>query len=415
MISPKIIKRQYDSGFEADILLRPKFNQRFFGIIVDFGSSDPQEVAGSAHFLEHKLFAKKDGDISHQFEELGAEVNAFTSFNETMFYCSGVEHNQKLIELLFRIVGEPYFTKENVAKEEPIIQQELAMYQDDPNWAINNSIMEEMFGKSNLGLDVAGTKASIASINVKNLLKVYKENYVSTKMHFIACGDFSDYQVKTIFRLVNKLQKQYFPASKKTKLDHTKAIGKMRDVILPAQSASNLFGVGIYLKNFKKVLSSLDLSQILLEIMLESKLSVISPWFERMKKENLLSNPLQISVNYTRQGSFVTIFGVSEQSQKVIEAIKKELKQLFSNRDRNFAEDFFELQKKEWLAQNVRSLNNLSYLAVETAEESLDNEDSFANLRKLQTMSFDQYLLNCKSLMKDSQICSARLNGKDEK
>ena len=116
MITPKIIKREYKSGFKAEIILKPHFYQRFFGIIIDFGSSDPQKVAGSAHFLEHKLFAKKDGDISSQFEEIGADVNAFTSFNETMFYCSGIEHTPKMIDLLFRLVGEPYFTKQNIAK-----------------------------------------------------------------------------------------------------------------------------------------------------------------------------------------------------------------------------------------------------------------------------------------------------------
>ena len=50
MISPKIIKKQYKSGFSAEIVLNPGYNQRFFGIITDFGSSDTQEVAGSAHF-----------------------------------------------------------------------------------------------------------------------------------------------------------------------------------------------------------------------------------------------------------------------------------------------------------------------------------------------------------------------------
>ena len=120
MISPKKKKKQYKSGFSAEIVLKPGYNQRFFGIITDFGSSDPQEVAGSAHFLEHKLFAKEDGDISQKFEELGADVNAFTSFNETMFYCSGVKNNPQLINLLFRLVGEPYFTAENVKKEIPI-------------------------------------------------------------------------------------------------------------------------------------------------------------------------------------------------------------------------------------------------------------------------------------------------------
>ncbi|MFX7701430.1 hypothetical protein ABTJ88_19615, partial [Acinetobacter baumannii] len=82
---------------------------------------------------------------------------------------------------------------------------------------------------------------------------------------------------------------------------------------------SRAFGLGIRFENFKKVLSSSDLTQILLEIMLESKLSVMSPWFERMRKEGLLANLLQISVNYTRQGDFATIFGVSADSQRIIE------------------------------------------------------------------------------------------------
>ena len=53
MITPKIIKREYKSGFKAEIILKPHFYQRFFGIIIDFGSSDPQKVAGSDHFLGH--------------------------------------------------------------------------------------------------------------------------------------------------------------------------------------------------------------------------------------------------------------------------------------------------------------------------------------------------------------------------
>ena len=103
---------------------------------------------------------KKDGDISHKFEEIGADVNAFTSFNETMFYCSGIDHTPKMIDLLFELVGQPYFTKQNIAKEAPIITQELAMYKNDPIWGLNNAIMTEMFGHSNLGVEVVGTEKS---------------------------------------------------------------------------------------------------------------------------------------------------------------------------------------------------------------------------------------------------------------
>ncbi|CCI87330.1 M16 family metallopeptidase [Lactobacillus gigeriorum] len=413
MISPKIISQKYTSGFMAQIILRPQFNQRFFGIIVDFGSSDPQAIPGSAHFLEHKLFAKKSGDISHRFEELGADVNAMTSFNETMYFCSGVDHNRQLIELLFELVGEPYFTADNVAKEIPIIQQELAMYQDDPNWPISNTLMQELFGNSNLGIDVAGTKESIASINVAALKAVYQRNYYAQNMRFIACGDFNEGQIQYIFRLVGQLQQKYIKVAK-FEQDLTKATGKLRDRMIVNKTNSNVFGLGINLKNFKKVLSSYELSQILLEIMLESKLGIMSPWFEAMKAKHLLANSLQIAVNYTRQGNFATIYGVADHSQAVIEAIKSEIMRPFSKEELPYAKEFFELQKKEWLAQNKRALNNIPYLAMEMAEELLDYEDSSQNLRNLQTMSFSDFLKYSQELLKEYDFCSASFAKKGE-
>lgn len=412
MIIPKIIKREYKSGFKAEVILKPHFYQRFFGIIIDFGSSDPQKVPGSAHFLEHKLFTKKDGDISHKFEEIGADVNAFTSFNETMFYCCGIDHMPKMIDLLFELVGQPYFTKQNIAKEAPIIKQELAMYKNDPIWGINNAIMTEMFGHSNLGVEVVGTEKSIASVNKSNLTDAYSKNYVPAKMQFIACGDFSDNQVKTILRQVGKLQEKYFQAAK-VELDQKEApVGEMKDIVLPVKGNSRAFGIGIRFENFKKVLSSFDLTQILLEIMLESKLSVMGTWFEEMRDKQILTNPLQISVNYTRQGDFTTIFGVSQQADKAIQEIKRELtKPVAKNSEEyHFLEKNFALQKEEWLARTVRIMNDLSSLAIEMIEENLDHENLDLNLKKLQVMGFDEFNQLCKQLMKDSTICSAYLD-----
>ncbi|MCT7831569.1 MAG: insulinase family protein [Lactobacillus crispatus] len=374
MMTPKIIKKEYQSGFKAEIILKPHFYQRFFGIIVDFGSSDPQKVAGSAHFLEHKLFAKKDGDLSTQFEDIGADVNAFTSFNETMFYCSGIEHTPKMIDLLFELVGQPYFTKENIAQEAPIIEQELAMYQDDPTWSVNNAIMHDMF----------------------------------------ACGDFSDNQVQTILRQVGKLQQKYLHGKGKSTAEKQVSFRMLHDQVLPARGNSNSFGLGIRFKNFKKVLLSFDLTQILLEIMLESKLSAMGPWFEEMRKKQLLMDSLQISVNYTRQGDFATIFGVSPQAQEVIAEIKRVLTEPIkkNSAEYRFIRQNFILQKKEWLARTARTSNDLSYLAIELIEENLDHENLTQNIAKLQAMNFDQFYDYCQKIMKDSELCSAYLENK---
>ena len=79
-----------------------------------------------------------------------------------------------------------------------------------------------------------------------------------------------------------------------------------------------------------------------------------------------------------------------------------------------FIKDNFVLQKKEWLARTIRTMNNLSYLAIEMIEESLDHEDLQLNLLKLQTMGFEEFDQICQKLMKDSTICSAYLSSKGE-
>lgn len=203
-----------------------------------------------------------------------------------MFYCSGINYTPKMLDLLFELVGEPYFTKQNIAQEAPIIQQELAMYKSDSIWDINNAIMTAMFDHSNLGTEVVGTEKSINEVTVQSLTKAYQDNYVPNKMQFVACGDFSDNQVQTILRRVGKLQEKYLQnrKAKLSKIETPK--GNLKDQVLPAKSDSNVFGLGIRFENFKKVLSSFDLTQILLEIMLESKLSVMGPWFEEMRKSN---------------------------------------------------------------------------------------------------------------------------------
>ena len=186
-----VTTRDYKSGFRAKVIRRPLFAQKFMGIIVDFGGSDPQKLCGGAHFLEHKLFTKKDGDISQRFEELGASTNAFTTYNETMFYASFTEHWRQVLPLIFELVGTTHFTKSNVAKESKIIAQELAMYQDDPNWQVNYELMQMMFPKTSLAEDLTGTKSSLKKMTPEILQEIYDNNYVSCRMEFVACGGFS--------------------------------------------------------------------------------------------------------------------------------------------------------------------------------------------------------------------------------
>jgi predicted Zn-dependent peptidase len=88
---------------------------------------------GIAHFLEHKMFDNEDGTtIDDMFSKLGADPNAYTSWEETGYVFTCNDNFYESLSLLVRFVMTPYFTKESIEKECGIIDQEIAMCEDDP-------------------------------------------------------------------------------------------------------------------------------------------------------------------------------------------------------------------------------------------------------------------------------------------
>ncbi len=404
-----VTTRDYKSGFRAKVIRRPLFAQKFMGIIVDFGGSDPQKLCGGAHFLEHKLFAKKNGDISQQFEAVGASTNAFTTYNETMFYASFTEHWRQVLPLIFELVGTTYFTKSNVTKEAKIIAQELAMYQDDPNWQVNYELMQMMFPKTNLAEDLTGTKASLKKMTPQILQEIYDNNYVSGRMEFVACGGFSENQTKEVLREVGKLERKYLiskkVAPKKITLVSPK---KQHNTIIDSDLATSRVGIGIRLPNFEKVGLKNSTAQTILEMMLQAKLGVTSPWFEEMQKQGILNSPMELQVSYTTEGNFATIIGASNKPDLFLENTKNQPLEV------PISKEAFVFQKKEALAQTIREFDDLSTVAIEEAEYGLENEDFNTAAHVIQSLSFNEFYTAIDNILAKSDIFTTILKGKEE-
>lgn len=404
-----VTTRDYKSGFRAKVIRRPLFAQKFMGIIVDFGGSDSQKLCGGAHFLEHKLFAKKNGDISQQFEAVGASTNAFTTYNETMFYASFTEHWRQVLPLIFELVGTTYFTKSNVTKEAKIIAQELAMYQDDPNWQVNYELMQMMFPKTNLAEDLTGTKASLKKMTPQILQEIYDNNYVSGRMEFVACGGFSENQTKEVLREVGKLERKYLiskkVAPKKKTLVSPK---KQHNTIIDSDLATSRVGIGIRLPNFEKVGLKNSTAQTILEMMLQAKLGVTSPWFEEMQKQGILNSPMELQVSYTTEGNFATIIGASNKPDLFLENTKNQLLEV------PISKEAFVFQKKEALAQTIREFDDLSTVAIEEAEYGLENEDFNTAAHVIQSLSFNEFYTAIDNILAKSDIFTTILKGKEE-
>lgn len=187
-------------GLKLYVLPKRGFGQKCGLLSVDFGSIDRRldglacqegiEIpAGVAHFLEHRMFAKPEGDISDRFSLLGAEVEADTSFTSTSYSFVCTSRFEENLSLLLDLVFRPFFTEEGVVRERQIIDREIQLYGDDLEWVGFVNAMDAVFPGHPLAADIAGTPESIRQIDRQTLDLCYRMFYQPGNMGLFVCGD----------------------------------------------------------------------------------------------------------------------------------------------------------------------------------------------------------------------------------
>ena len=144
---------------------------------------------GTAHFLEHQMFANPDGeDTFEKFSRLGANANAYTSNERTCYLFSTGGHFEECLEVLLRGVFSPWFIKKNVDKEKKIIIEELKMYRDDPRDAVDRALMCTIYGEHRLRRDICGSVGSVRSVTPEILYSAYEHFYRPSNAVLSLCG-----------------------------------------------------------------------------------------------------------------------------------------------------------------------------------------------------------------------------------
>ena len=187
------------NGLEVYILPKKGFSKTFATFTTKYGSIDNNFVPfgekeaikvpdGIAHFLEHKMFEKEDGDVFQQFSKQGASANAFTSFTRTAYLFSATDKIDENVETLLDFVQSPYFTESTVEKEKGIIAQEITMYDDQPDWRLYFGVIENMYKNHPVKIDIAGTVESIQDITAEHLYTCYNTFYHPSNMVLFIVG-----------------------------------------------------------------------------------------------------------------------------------------------------------------------------------------------------------------------------------
>lgn len=215
-IDEKIFHDKSNKGIKVFFMPKPGFTKKYAVFSTNFGSvdlefklDDEEETRipeGIAHFLEHKLFEDKEISIFDQFSDYGANVNAFTSFNQTSYLFNTVDNFYDCLELLIKFVQDPYFTDENVNKEKGIIGQEIKMYEDNPSWRVMFNCLKAMYKYHPIREDIAGTMESIDTIDKETLYKTYESFYNPSNMILFLVGDL---EFDKIMDIVNRVERDF--------------------------------------------------------------------------------------------------------------------------------------------------------------------------------------------------------------
>ena len=162
----------------------------------DFPPQTPHAPLGIAHFLEHKVFeAPKGESFDLFFSEIGAEVNAYTSYDRTVYYVNCTQQFEVALTGLLTMVQSLCVTAKSVAIERGIIAEEIRMNSDSPFESCYANLLMSLYQNHRMREEICGSEASIKRITPQMLRDIFALYYRPDNMILTICGDVTEEQV----------------------------------------------------------------------------------------------------------------------------------------------------------------------------------------------------------------------------
>lgn len=167
----------------------------YCGLIINAGSRDelPGE-AGIAHFIEHVIFKgtgkRKAYHILSRLEDVGGELNAYTTKEDTCLYASFLPGDyERALELFADIVFNSVFPEKEIEKEKEVVIDEINSYQDSPGELIFDDFEELVYQDEPIGRNILGTEQAVRHFDRNRILAFVRRNYKPQRMVISSVGN----------------------------------------------------------------------------------------------------------------------------------------------------------------------------------------------------------------------------------
>lgn len=179
----------------------------YCGLIINAGSRDelPDET-GIAHFIEHVIFKgtekRKAYHILSRLEDVGGELNAYTTKEDTCIYASFLPENyERALELFADIVFHSVFPAKEIEKEKEVVIDEINSYKDNPGELIFDDFEEFIYRDEPIGRNILGTEEAVRHFGRDQILSFVRRNYKPQRMVISSVGNI---RFDKLVRLIEK-------------------------------------------------------------------------------------------------------------------------------------------------------------------------------------------------------------------
>lgn len=366
------------------------------------GSTEPITVPdGIAHFLEHKMFEKEDGDIFQKFSELGASANAFTSFTRTAYLFSATEKIYESTGTLLDFVQAPYFTEETVNKEKGIIGQEITMYDDQPDWRLYFGAIENMYHNHPVKIDIAGTVESIDDITAEHLYTCYNTFYHPSNMLLFIVGHVEPQKMMDFVRN-NQASKTFAAPTKIERFFDDEPQGvAIKERVLEMDVQKPKVYVGLKAKETSLTGKAMLKHELAVQMALELIFGRTSQFYERMYNEELIDETYGFDFTLEQGYGFALIGTDTDEPQTFTDAVFAELEKVKTTAV--YSEEDLARIKRKKIGFFLRALNSIEFIANQFTRYNFNGMDLFDVVEVLESLTLDDLRTAFTSVMGEEQ------------
>jgi predicted Zn-dependent peptidase len=397
LLKEKVYVRRVEPGLEVFVLPKKGYKKKYATYATNFGSVDSrfilegedQELVvpdGVAHFLEHKLFEDEDGNVFDRFATLGASSNAYTNFNNTAYLFSATEHFEKGLDILLDFVQTPYFTEESVEKEKGIIEQEIRMYEDNPQWRIFFNLLDALYKEHPVQKDIAGTVESIQQIDKDVLYKCYRTFYHPSNMAVFVVGDVNPERILDQIE-ANIARHNYKPLGEIKRIYPNEPRELDRDYVAQELVVSQpVLNLGFKDLDVGYDGTALFKRELVTALLLEVVFGSSSQLYNELYEEGLIDDEFDAGYVAEKDYGHTIVGGETADPDKLFERLVAGIKKA---RQEGVSDETFEHHRSKMMGEFLKSFNSLEFIANNFLAYHFRNINFFDYLNVLQGLTAD--------------------------